>query len=428
MFCKKKDDSLSKCLWFGLVLAVMLMGSLCRNVGVSHAEDTIRIGILAPMNTIYGKQILPAVEIAIDEVNKSGGVLGKKFEYIGAEDTAFKLDQSVSGAKSLVREDAYAVIGGFANQGVMACQPIFTRSKVFFFNCGSAGSVISEMLKKNWDQRKYWFRVSLNNSTFEAMDYVNAATALMKDKFGFTKIALIPEDATWTEAQEEVMLKEFPKRGIEVVYHQRWPIDTTDFSPIFSKIMKTDAEFIGIVISHNDGVQLSSQWYDKKIPLVLFGGSSYAMLPNYWKMTDGKCYSQFAWKFTFGDRIAITPKTKSFSKKFSKAFGSGAMYQAYGAYDAVHILAEAIKRAGTLDKEKVFDEVEKTSWVGPIGTIEFYGKEDKYPHDVKAVADGFEDGVQLIWAQWFKERLECVWPDDLKTAEPFLPPWIKAKK
>ena len=96
------------------------------------------------------------------------------------------------------------------------------------------------------------------------------------------------------------------------------------------------------------------------------------------------------------------------------------VYTAFGANDAVYIYADAVKRAGSTDTNAVIKELEKTSYVGIPGTIEF---DDT--HDVKPGTATYK-GPALLLAQWRDGcKREVIHPKSMRTAEYVFPAWIK---
>ena len=80
--------------------------------------------------------------------------------------------------------------------------------------------------------------------------------------------------------------------------------------------------------------------------------------------------------------VAVTPKSLPFAEGFKAKFGNYPSYAGYTSYDEVYYIADAIKRAGSTDADKLVEALEKTDWEGTIGRIQFYGKDDPvHPFD-----------------------------------------------
>src|SRR5262244_717935 len=94
--------------------------------------------------------------------------------------------------------------------------------------------------------------------------------------------------------------------------------------------------------------------------------------------------------------VAVTSKTLPFVAAFDKRYGNNPSYCGYTAYDEVYYIAEAIKRAGSTDPDKLVDALEKTDYVGTIGRIQFKGKDSPNPHALKIGPETIT-GLMLQW-------------------------------
>src|SRR5690606_12124862 len=129
----------------------------------------------------------------------------------------------------------------------------------------------------------------------------------------------------------------------------------------------------------------------------------------------GKSVSEFAANFAV--RAPITPRTEAFFDEFKKRTNRSSVYTGFFANDSVYLYAEAVKAAGSTDPEKVIPALEKTSYTGVAGLIEF----DEM-HDVKAGGKH----PNLLFAQWRQDcNREVIFPKAIRTAEPIMPPWLK---
>jgi branched-chain amino acid transport system substrate-binding protein len=130
---------------------------------------------------------------------------------------------------------------------------------------------------------------------------------------------------------------------------------------------------------------------------------------------DGKSISEIAGNFAVS--APITSKTVPFFEAFTKRTQRQPVYTAYFAHDAVNLYAQAVAKAGSTEPDKVIKALEQTSYEGIAGLIEF----DEM-HDVKAGGKH----PNLLFAQWREGcKREVVFPKQLRTAEPIMPPWLK---
>jgi branched-chain amino acid transport system substrate-binding protein len=180
---------------------------------------------------------------------------------------------------------------------------------------------------------------------------------------------VMSEDAAWTTPLDEEYLKCLPQIGIKPLDHIRLSPDTTDFTPIFNKIEGEKPNVIITGISHV-GVQPTVQWKQQEVPIPMFGVSSQATNSSFWNDTNGATEGVLYQGFS-GPDVAVTPKTLPFVAAFNKRYGNNPSYCGYTAYDEVYYLADAIKRAGSTDSDKLVEAPEQTDYVGTIGRVKF---------------------------------------------------------
>jgi branched-chain amino acid transport system substrate-binding protein len=118
----------------------------------------------------------------------------------------------------------------------------------------------------------------------------------------------------------------------------------------------------------------------------------------------------------FAVRAPLTKKTVPFFDEFKKRSPNYPVYTAFFAYDAVLLYADAVKRAGSFDNDKVIKELEKTRHEGVAGEITFDEN-----HDVQTG----KGKTNLVFAQWQdKGERAVIYPKELRTGNFILPPWM----
>ena len=117
----------------------------------------------------------------------------------------------------------------------------------------------------------------------------------------------------------------------------------------------------------------------------------------------------------------MTPKSIPFADGFKKKFGNYPSYAGYTAYDEVYYIADAIKRAGSTDPDRMVTALEATDWEGTIGSTQFYGKDEPFTHGLK-YGKGLITGLML---QWQDGAQVSVWPPEVAKAQIKFPAFIK---
>jgi len=230
---------------------------------------------------------------------------------------------------------------------------------------------------------------------------------------------IMSEDAAWTTPLDAGYEACLPKIGFTVLDHIRFSPDTTDFTPIFNRIEGQKPDVIITGISHV-GVQPTVQWKSQQVPIPMFGVSSQATNSTFWKDTNGATEGVL-YQGVSGPGVAVTPKTLPFVDAFVNKYGNTPSYCGYTAYDDVYIIADAVKRAGSVDSDKLVAAMEATDYIGTIGRVEFLPQGDPHVHGLKTGA-GFITGLMLQWQNGVQVNM---WPAALANGKVEFPSFIK---
>jgi branched-chain amino acid transport system substrate-binding protein len=393
----------------GLALALAAPG---------YAADTIKIGVIAEAQAVAGSSIPQAAQLAADEINAAGGVDGKKIEIV-SYDNHSSAAESVRAFQRAVSEDhVNAVIASYISEVVLALEPWTGRLKTVMVTPGAASDVITQNIAKDYDNLKYTFHGYLT-STSIADSVCAPAKDLLVNQLHMKTAVVMSEDAAWTTPLDAEYLKCLPEIGLKVLDHIRVSPDTTDFTPIFNKIEGEKPDVMITGISHV-GVQPTVQWKQQEVPIPMFGISSQATNSSFWNDTNG-AVEGVLYQAVSGPGVAVTPKTLPFVNAFKAKYGNFPSYCGYTAYDEVYYLADAFKRAGSTDSDKLVDALEKTDYVGTIGRIQFKGKDTPNPHALKVGPDTIT-GLML---QWQDGKQVNLWPSKVASGQLKFPKFIK---
>ncbi|MDA9426257.1 ABC transporter substrate-binding protein [Bradyrhizobium sp. CCBAU 53380] len=399
-------------------LGAAAVGVMITASGAAKAADPIRIGVIAEAQAIAGASIPQAAQLAADEINAKGGVEGRKIEIVSYDNHSSSAD-SVRAFQRAVNEDKVnIVIASYISEVVLALEPWASRLKTPFVTPGAASNEISKSVHSDYAKNKYTFHGYLTSAAL-ALSVCDAAKDLLVDKMHMKSAVIMSEDAAWTKPLDAGYEECLPKIGLKVLDHVRFSPDTTDFTPIFNKIEGSKPDVIITGISHV-GVQPTVQWKNQQVPIPMFGISSQATNETFGKDTN-QAAEGVLYQGVSGPGVAVTPKSVPFAENFRKKFGNYPSYAGYTAYDEVYYIADAVKRAGSTDADKLVDALEKTDWEGTIGRVQFYGKDDPFTHSIK-YGKGLITGLML---QWQDGKQVAVWPKDVAKADIKFPSFVK---
>jgi branched-chain amino acid transport system substrate-binding protein len=184
---------------------------------------------------------------------------------------------------------------------------------------------------------------------------------------------------------------------------------------VLGRVRDSGARFLVVVMSQAASDALISQWHDGRYPFAIGGVDVNSSDPDFFRRVHGKALSQISGALAV--RAPVTAKTLGYWEAFSKKTGRAApVYTGPGAYDAVHVYAEAVRRAQTIEAQAVIRELEMSDSLGVLGRIQF---DDA--HDVRS-GPGL---VNLAFVQWQGQGEQAVvWPPEMRTAPAILPPWL----
>ncbi len=391
-------------------------------IQAARAEDKppIKIAIIAEAQAVAGSSIPLAAQLAADEINAQGGVDGRKIQIISYDNHSSSAE-SVRAFQRAVNEDhANAVIASYISEVVLALEPWAARLKTVMITPGAASDVITQNIAKDYEHNKYTFHGYLTSSAIANL-VCDAAKDMLVDGLKMKSAVIMSEDAAWTTPLDAGYEQCLPKIGLQVLDHIRLSPDTTDFTPIFNKIEAAKPDVIVTGISHV-GVQPTVQWKSQQVPIPMFGISSQATNSTFWKDTNG-AVDGVLFQAVSGPGVAVTPKTLPFVDAFQKKFGNVPSYCGYTAYDEVYMIADAVRRAGSTESDKLVTALEATDYIGTIGKVQFLPKGDPHVHGLRT-GTGYITGLFLQWQHGEQVNL---WPANLSKGKLAFPAFIKIK-
>jgi branched-chain amino acid transport system substrate-binding protein len=369
----------------------------------AQANDPIKIGVIAEVQSIAGAATPGGAQIAADEINAKGGVNGRKIEIVTYDNKSSAADSVRAFQRAVSDDKVSAVIASYISEVVLALEPWAARLHMPLITPGAASNEITRPIHDDYAKNKYTFHGFLTSAA-QAQAVCDAAKDLLVDGMKMKTAVIMSEDAAWTKSLDAGYEACLPKVGLKVLDHVRFSPDTTDFTPIFNKLEGEKPDVIVTGISHV-GVQPTVQWKNQQVPIPIFGISAQAVSPTFWADTNGAAEGIPSLAFATAD-TAVTPKTKPFAAAYKARFGSDPAYTGYTAYDEVYIIADAIKRAGSTDPDKMVAEIEKTDYEGTVGRVKFYGKDDQFTHGLIYGPDA----VNGLMFQWQDGKQVTVWP------------------
>jgi len=407
------------------------------------ASDSIKVGVIGPMNFVQGKGHWNGATMAAEEINGKGGVqVGKKkmkIELVKADSNEFlNVTDATNAMERIITHDKVdLIVGGFRTEAVLAMQDIAMDYKKIFIGCGAAHPELCTRVAKDYGRYKYFFRGTPFNSQFLVKTcFIQMATvgAILKQTLGIpaVKVAIVAEKAIWVDPMIEAAKGFIPKMGMELVGIWRPSQTATDVTPEISAVQGSGAHMIFTVFSASVGITFARQAGELKVPAVQVGINVEAQKDGFWDATKGMGNYVMTMN-TYCRGVEANELTAPFVEGYVKRFGETPTYTADTYTFLVHGLVPAVEKAGTLDAEKLIPIMEERQFKTPAGTIKYMKDEQgRHLHDL-TWGPGF---LTSLGVQWQDGKMVGVWPNKWKAAEgapeitykgmvPYkVPPWV----
>jgi len=327
----------------GLAAAAIAAPALIRP---ARAADPIRIGVISPLTgawTVYGKAHLSGFELAVQEINAAGGVLGRPLEIVVA-DSKTEPRVVVEQANRLIRQERVDFLAGtFSSAERNAAGPVVkAANKILLYPTWYEGQE-KEYYPGVCNPNIFMFGPEPTQQVWPHMEY-------MTKKYG-KKFFMIGSDYAWPRVTNQVTKQKLQELGGEVVGEVYIPFNTPQYESVLREIRKSGADIIFHSLTGSDTVNFRQQF------------AAAGMQKDFviWTVDDeevvtsglGPDVSKNAY-VSFDYFMSInTPNNKAFLEKFKAKFGNDALVNTVGVgmYNAAHMAAMALEKAGEVSTE-----------------------------------------------------------------------------
>ncbi|MCK4655014.1 MAG: penicillin-binding protein activator [Candidatus Cloacimonetes bacterium] len=297
-------------------------------------EKVIKIGAILPLTggaAKYGESAKRAIDLAVEEINSTGGIKGSKIKVIYEDDQALP-DKGVSAIQKLITVDKVpVVIGAMPSSVTLAMAPIAEKNKVVLFSPASSNPKITEA-------GDYIFRNDVSD-IFEGGKMADEAWRRLK----FRKIAVLYINNDYGAGIKDAFVYSFTILGGEIVVTENFEQGTTDFRTQLTKIKQDDPEAVYIV-GYKEQIQILKQFRElglKSQILATIMLEDPEIIQKVGDSAEGAIYTYRAY-----DPNSEQKEIKEFVENFKVKYGIEPDNWAAQCYDALNIIALAIKDSG----------------------------------------------------------------------------------
>ena len=328
---------------------------------VRAQSDKIRIGHLTPLTGFLGplgEYASMGIRQAADEINKSGGVLGRQIELI-SEDSVNPATASTKAQRMVERDGVVALLGEINSAACLAISQVALRSQRIYINTGGNSD---ELRGKNCN--RFMFHIECANSMYvRTCGRALMAQNMVKGKRWF----MLTADYAFGHDLSRVAKGFLSANGGSLAGDELVPTDATDFSPFLLKARQARPD---VVISNLAGGQITNfmkQYAELGLSFPVAGFGFDTALA--WGA--GVDNFQGTWPIPWHHAIAV-PGAQKFTTDFTARYGKPPENNAWGDYMSLKVMAQAMSEAKTTDALKVIELLEKGMQIDVLKTRKAY--------------------------------------------------------
>jgi branched-chain amino acid transport system substrate-binding protein len=376
-----------------MIALVALLAAGCANGSGSkggEAKGDIVVGSIldqtGPLN-IYGKAMTDATNLAIKDINDSGGLLGRKLKLV-SYDAQSANDKYTQYANQLaVQDHAVVIMGGITSASREAIRPIMDRNRVlYFYNEQYEGGVCDKNV--------------FNTGVVPSQQLATLIPWAIKN-LG-PKLYVLAADYNYGHISADWVKKYAQQNGGQVIGTDFIPLDVSEFGSTISKLQGARPDAVVSLLVGGNHIAFYRQFASAgmgssmKIVSPTFGlGNEQVVLSPSEAKDIVVAYPYF--------QELDNPDNQQFTQRWHAAYGASYPYitdSAATVWEGWHLWAEAVKKAGTTDRDKVIAALESgLTFAGPEGTVKLDGPSHHLVHAVHLARTNDQKGFTIIGSQ-----------------------------
>ena len=384
-----------------LSLIALVVASVVAVPWLSMAQQPIRIGASLSITgrfALQGGYVREGYLLCQKHVNERGGVLGRTIEFLIRDDGSDP-KTAVGLYEKLITEDKVdAVMGPYSSPITDAVADVTEKHRKLMVAPVAGTTSI-------WEKGRRYLVMVLSPLEVLLEGVIDLAA-----RNGLKSIALINEDALAPRAVVRGGLALAKKKGLEVVFHEAYPTGISNFAPILNKVKAAQPDVLVAAAPPDGAVAITGRGKELDVNVKMFSSLPGGAYPDYYKRL-GKT-ADFVYTGSYWEPGLPYPGNREFVEAYQKEFNRVPSDNSAASYAGCQLFMEAVRRAGSLDSDKVREEILK------LRTKTIFG-------DFAVDERGFQVGHKPVTIQWQDGKQVVVWPDEVAAGKPRFPtpPW-----
>jgi branched-chain amino acid transport system substrate-binding protein len=365
--------------WKFAATAIVLVTVLA-STGCAGASEGVKLGLIFPMTgpvPTYGQSSQEGAELAINEWNEKGGLLGSEIEYVLADSGCDGATATDAANKVIDQDKVKFIVGAVCSSASIPISEVTNPKQVLQISPTSTNPKVTI-------GKPYTFRACFLDpfqgdvlATFARNDLGASTAAVMYDKGNDYVLGLA-----------EYFKQYFEEKGGSVLVYEAYTADDTDFSAILSKVADANVDVLVLPDYYNKVNLIGQQAKEKGITATMIGADGWDSADLDLSAVEGGYHSNHY------SAVDPRPVVQDFLSKYQAAYGKAPDALAVLAYDATQVMLQAIEQAGTTDTEKVRDAMAGIEYEGVAGKITFDSEGD--PVKTAAINQVTADGIKFV--------------------------------
>lgn len=344
-----------RCLLFLLALTIAMTGS-------GRTEAEIRIGFANPLSGPYalsGNRNQVAVETAVYDLNRRGGVLGEQVQLVTVDD-ACGLQQALVAARKLISAGVRVVVGHLCSHSSLLAAGLYETADILMISPDSTHPRLTE------EGRSNVFRLIGRDDQQGQM-----AADLLAERWAQKKIAILHDGSTYGEGLAMETRKRLRQHGVTEAIYDAYDPGTKDYSALIERLRSAGIEILYLGGYGRDAGLILRMARERGDRLQLVGGDGLGM-DGFWAETGAAGEGTI---FSARPEVRGTAQAAEVLARFERR-GLGPRQGGIGAYAAIQAWAQAVEHAGTVEMAAVAALLRRDRFETALGPVAFDSKGD----------------------------------------------------
>ncbi|MBU5313968.1 ABC transporter substrate-binding protein [Tissierella carlieri] len=369
-----------------VLILSLLVGCTSKPASNQANSDTIKVGVNYELSgdvATYGQNLSDGVLLAIEEINKNGGVLGKQIQPIKVDNKSEDTESANVSTRLATRDKVVALLGPATSGNTKAAIPAATQNKIPLISASATADDVT--VDSNGNVREYVFKTCFSDS-FQG---VMMAEFALKD-LGFKNAAILADSTSdYAKGLSKAFKETFTSQGGKVLTEEAYQAKDTDFKAVLTNLKGLNPEVLFVPGYYEEVGLIVRQARELGLNVPILGADGYES-PKLTEIAGKDVLNQVYYSSHYSPMDEAEEVVK-FKENFKAKYGKEAdAFNALG-YDLGYFLKDALERAGEVNSEKLKNALASTKdFKGVTGTVSI----DEKHNPVKSVTIiEMKDGV-----------------------------------